>query len=168
MMPSGGGTFGARAGKREVIDVAERKPQDRRLDQLLHVRKQRLSRLERECNEARRYWREQRSALQTLRQRRREILELAYTQWTAARQAFMSMVITNGQFRKAKAVYERGKQEAAQLYLDCRQQAHSCRRAGTDFFEARQRVREANRQQEKLGILRDEMQALAMAQNTEA
>ena len=55
----GQGGLGRRS-KREVVDVAEPKVPDKRLDQLLHVRKQRLGRLERERNEARQLWRARR------------------------------------------------------------------------------------------------------------
>lgn len=157
-----GGAGGGR-GRREVIDVAERKVEDRRLDQLLHVRKQRLGRLERERNEAREAWRAQRLAFRQAKQRWRAMLAEATSQWQRSREQFLQMTLTNGQFSKAKAVYKRLQNEAAQLYLACQEQLRSCREAGTAFFLARMNVLQANRQQEKLGIMRDEIRALAQA-----
>jgi hypothetical protein len=154
-------SVGGRRAKREVIDVAERKVEDRRLDQLLHVRKQRLGRLERERNEARNAWREQRQALRQSKQCWRNMLEQAKEQWQYSRRQFLQMTLTNGEFSKAKAVYKRMQQEAAQLYLACQEKLHRCRQAGAAFFEARRNVLEANRQQEKLVIMRDEIRALA-------
>ncbi len=156
--------FGAPRARREVIDVAERKPQDRRLDQLLHVRKQRLSRLERERNDARRGWQQRRQKLHALKQRWRQAQQDTQLQWQQSRQSFLAMTISNGQFRMAKAVYERMKKETAQLYLDCQNELKRCREAGERFFAARQCVLDANRQQEKLTIMRDELRALTQTE----
>ncbi|WP_034300930.1 hypothetical protein [Herbaspirillum sp. RV1423] len=155
--------LGPRRGKREVIEVAERKVQDKRLDQLLHVRKQRLSRLERECNEARSVWRRRRQKLHQVKQIWRDAVERTQSEWRTARQEFTNMTITSGQFRSAKAIYERMKKEAAQLYLDCQNELSRCRDAGRLFFAARLAVLTANKQQEKLSILRDEIRALEQA-----
>jgi len=154
--------------RREVVDVAERRPPDRRLDRLLQVRKQRLGRLERERNEARAHWRRQRAEFRVLKQRWRQHFLQAQEQWMAARTAFLEMSITNGEFRRAKAVYERMKKEASQLRVDCRQLLHQCRQSGVVFFDARREVMQANRQQEKLGMLRDELRAAEDAANAEA
>ncbi|TWC67318.1 hypothetical protein [Herbaspirillum sp. SJZ099] len=163
-----GAGFGARAGKREVIDVAEMKKPDRRLDQLLHVHKQRLSRLERERNEARQAWREIRQQLSGKKQDWRQLQSRAQSEWMSARTAFFSMGLTNADFKRAKSVYERMKLEAGEMRLACLALARTCRQAGTAFFAARDRVQGANKQQEKLTVLRDEMKALALAQNAEA
>ncbi|HWW05972.1 hypothetical protein [Collimonas sp.] len=152
---------GRRRARREVVEVPERKIEDKRLDQLLNVRKQRLSRLERERNAARAAWRAERQALHDIKQRWREASHQAKEQWRQARAAFLAMSTTSGQFRKAKSMYERMKQDAAQLYMGCQEKLQRCRQAGKVFFEARQCVLEANRQQEKLSILRDEMRLLA-------
>lgn len=159
--------FGTRRGRREVVDVAERRAPDRRLDQLLHVRKQRLGRLERERNETRLAWRDRRRDANGLKGRWREAREQTQVQWAAARAAFSDMRITSGEFRKARAVYERMRKEAAQLHVDSQQAMRACRAAGADFFEARRRVMEADRQQEKLGVLRDELRTAEAAGNAE-
>ncbi|WEF32227.1 hypothetical protein [Pseudoduganella chitinolytica] len=52
-----------RRAKREVVDVPEPRRPDQSLARLLHVRKQRLGRLERERNEARQQWRQARTVL---------------------------------------------------------------------------------------------------------
>ncbi|MBP0597314.1 hypothetical protein J8I26_04310 [Herbaspirillum sp. LeCh32-8] len=163
-----GATLGARPGKREVLDVAEPKKPDRRLDQLLSVRKQRLGRLERERNEARSSWRALRADLVDSKRRWREAAARAQSEWTAARAAFFGMAITNAEFTRAKTVYERMKLEAGRMRLSCATLARDCRRAGADFFSARQRVKDANKQQEKLTVLRDEMKALAAMQDEQA
>lgn len=160
--------FGARPARREVVDVPERRPPDRRLDQLLHVRKQRLTRLERERNEARNEWRTRRRALNGLKRRWREAREQAQLQWQSARASFSEMSITSGDFRKAKAVYERMKKEASQLRIDCQEALRVCRLAGAGFFAARREVMQANKQQEKLSVLRDEIRAIEAARNAEA
>jgi len=163
-----GAGFGARPGKREVIDVAEMKKPDRRLDQLLHVRKARLGRLERERNEARLAWRAVRERLSADKRGWRELKARAQSEWMGARAAFFSMTQTNADFKRAKAVYERMKLEAGEMRLGCLALARKCRAAGTVFFAARDLVKQANKQQEKLTVLRDEMKALALAQNAEA
>ncbi|GEM_PF-1035522 len=160
--------FGKPAGKREVVDVAEPKRPDRRLDQLLNVRKQRLGRLERERNEARSSWRVLRADLGEKTDQWRQARERAQSEWMAARAAFFGMTITNADFKRAKTAYERMKMEAGQMRLACVSLARACRQAGDDYFIARQRVKDANKQQEKLTVLRDEMKALAMAQNEQA
>src|SRR5207244_8048713 len=82
--------------------------------------------------------------------------------WEQSRQDFFSMNITSGQFRKAKAIYERMKKEAASLHAKCIEAVHHCKEGATAFFEARQRVLQANKQQEKLSILRDELKRATM------
>lgn len=154
--------FGGRRSKREVIDVPERKPEDKSLDKLLNVRKQRLDRLERERKDAREAWRETRQQLRTRKEEWRKALEDAKDFWIQARAEFFKMSTTSGQFRKAKAIYERMKSQAAQMQLECREIVKRCKSAKNEFFEARQRVLTANRQQEKLSILRDEIRALTV------
>lgn len=148
-----------RTARREVADVPEPRPPDRRLDQLLHVRKQRLRRFERERNEARQAWRAERSDLAACKERWRHARDEAHAQWQAARTAFSQMTITSGDFKKAKAVYARMKQAASQLRVEWQECRQACRIAGAAFFAARQVVLEANRQQEKLGLLRDALLA---------
>jgi hypothetical protein len=152
----------ARRGKREVIEVLEPKPQDRSLDKLLNVRKQRLDRLERERREARAAWREMRQELRMQKQRWRDAVQAYKDFWQQSREDFFRMALTSGQFRKAKAIYERMKQEAVQMHVDCLEVVSRCKQGRSGFFEARRRVLHANRQQEKLGILRDELRLLNM------
>lgn len=154
--------FGGRRSKREVIDVLEPKPQDKSLDKLLNVRKQRIDRLERERREAREAWRETRQELRTQKQRWRDAVQAYKDFWQQSREDFFRMALTSGQFRKAKAIYERMKQEAAQMRVDCLEVVGRCKQGRSGFFEARRRVLQASRQQEKLGILRDELRLLNM------
>lgn len=150
-----------RRGKREVVDVPEPRRPDQSLAQLLHVRKQRLGRLERERNEARIQWREGRVTLRTRKEERREAVSAADRFWQAARDNFLQMATTSGDLRKAKASYERMKEDAARRYLSWREQLTRCDAAQRAFFDAAARVLAANRQQEKLGILNDELRQLA-------
>ncbi|WP_028100960.1 hypothetical protein [Pseudoduganella violaceinigra] len=151
-----------RRARREVADVAEPKRPDRSLDQLLHVRKQRLGRLERERASARDSWRSSRQALHGFKLRRREAVRQAAEFWQESRARFLQMTITSGQFHLAKERHARMKEEAASLYLRCQEAVRECRMAGARYFEARAEARRAQRQQEKLGIMRDELRALAL------
>jgi hypothetical protein len=72
------------------------------------------------------------------------------------------MATTSGQFRKAKAVYERMKEEAAQLHLACREAVEAAKDKRRLFFAARRRVFEARLQQEKLIMMRDEIRSAQM------
>ncbi|MFC7518732.1 hypothetical protein ACFQUU_27345 [Herbaspirillum sp. GCM10030257] len=158
-MNSAGGQsgFGGPRAKREVIDVPEPKVQDRSLDKLLSVRKQRIDRLERERREMRDAWRKTRAALHDRKQGWRDAEQAYKDFWEEARANFFQMSTTSGQFRKAKAIYERMKGDAAQLRLECLDEVARCKRGRTKFFEAKQRLLQAHRQQEKLSILRDEL-----------
>ena len=150
-----------RRGKREVVDVPEPRRPDRSLDQLLHVRKQRLGRLERERSSARESWRASRQALHDFKLRKREAVRQAAQFWQEARARFLQMTITTGQFHLAKARHARMKEEAASLNLRCQEAVRESRLAGARFFAARNEARRAQRQQEKLGIMRDELKDLS-------
>lgn len=156
--PSLGGT--GRRRQREVIDVPEAVKPNRSLDKLIALRKQRLQRMERERNEAREAWRAERAALRTEKERWREALEQAGEYWRTARAAFLSMTITSGQFRKSKAIYERMKMEAADIRIECGQCAIRCKERRAAFFNLKRECAEANRNHERLNILRDEMIAM--------
>ena len=158
--PFGSAGMAGRRARREVTDVPERKPEDKSLDKLLNVRKHRLDRLERERLAARQAWRELRRELREQKTRWRDAVQAYKDYWQQARQDFFSMASTGGQFRKAKFVYERMKRDAAEMHAECIVIVGRSKDSKTGFFEARQRVLEANRQQEKLGILRDEMRAM--------
>jgi len=150
-----------RRARREVPDVPEPRRHDDSLGRLLHVRKQRLGRLERERNEARQQWRGGRNTLRARKLERRRALDDAAAFWQAARAGFLSMATTSGEFRTAKSRYERMKDDAAACYLRWHEELDRCRAAGDAFFAALAAVRAAQRQQEKLGILRDELRELA-------
>jgi hypothetical protein len=151
--------FGKRA-RREVIEVPERKVEDRSLDKLLNVRKQRLDRLERERIEARKAWRKTRDELHEAKERWKFAEKETIEHWQQAREEFFRMATTSGEFRRAKGVYDRMKWEAKELKLACGEFVKRCKTARTGFFEARRRALDANKQQEKLGILRDEIRLL--------
>lgn len=146
--------------QREVIDIHEPRKQDKSLDKLIVVRKQRIERLERERIEARAAWRETRQALREIKQRWRDAVDAAQDFWQEARAGFFKMTITSGQFRRAKAMYERMKADAAQLHLECREAVAPCKAARSEFFAARRRALDAYREHEKLGLLRDELRLL--------
>ena len=148
-------------GKREVVDVPEPRRHDDSLGKLLHVRKQRLGRLERERNEARQRWRGLRETLRARKLERRRVLAETAAFWQEARAAFFSMTTTSGEFRVAKARYEKMKEHAAACYLAWREELGRCDAAQRAFFDAQEAVRAAQRQQEKLGILRDELREQA-------
>jgi hypothetical protein len=154
------GLGGKPRGKREVIDVPEPKPEDKSLDRLLNVRKQRMDRLERERRESREAWKAKRVDLHDAVQRCRAARQATQDYWQQARAEFLNMVTTSGQYQKTKAIYARMKDAAAQCYLECQEEAAHCRAARDAFFEARRCVIHANKQQEKLGILRDEIRRL--------
>jgi uncharacterized protein (DUF3084 family) len=149
-----------RSSRREVIDVPETRPADKSLDLLLKLRKQRIERYEQERRRTRVEWRQQRTELRDLKKRRRQALQDAKDFWKQARDQFLSMVTTSGQYRKAKAIYERMKQSASQLYEECQGAVSRSRLSRTAFFEACKALRDAQRQHEKLGMLRDEIRLL--------
>jgi hypothetical protein len=155
-----------RRAKREVVDVPEPRRPDQSLARLLHVRKQRLGRFERERNEARQQWREGRVALRERKQARRLAVGAANRFWQSARDSFLQMATTSGDLRKAKATYARMKEDAARLYLAWQEELARCDAARRVFFDALTRVLAANRQQEKLTIMNDELRQLA-ARNEE-
>jgi hypothetical protein len=152
--------------RREVVDVAEPKKPDRRLDKLAHVRKQRLRRYERERNEKCEIWRRQRHELKKKRQLWRTQQQQAVQFWEEQRQAFFAMTISSGNFRAAKFTYQRMLAQAAQTHLEAREQAQRCRQDGKVFFAALRQVRQARLQQEKLDFMRDELRMLSL-QETE-
>lgn len=153
-----------RRARREVVDVPEPRCPDQSLARLLHVRKQRLGRLERERNEARQEWRAGRASLRQRKEARRHAVSAAEEFWHSARDSFLQMVTTSGDLRKAKATYARMKEDAARLYLAWQEELARCDAAQRRYFGAAALVLAANRQQEKLGILNDELRQLAARQ----
>ncbi|AIY39670.1 hypothetical protein LT85_0510 [Collimonas arenae] len=151
--------MGRKRSKRELIDVAERKKEDKSLDKLIAVRRQRLDRMEFERLEARQQWRQQRARLRQEKQGWSDAVAQAQAYWQQARAGFFKMTTSSGQFRQSKAVYERLQQAAALLLQQAWQTVAACRVAGRAFFDANQQLSEARRQLEKLSILRDEIRS---------
>ncbi len=152
--------FGAAKSKREPVEVAEPKPQDKSLDKLLGVRKQRLDRMERERRDARTAWQSARADLREAKLAWRAAMDATREFWAQARKDFMSMATTSGNYQKSKAQYERMKLAAADERVLCMEALDQCRMRRSMFFAARKRVLAANRQQEKLTIIRDELRLL--------
>jgi hypothetical protein len=149
-----------RRSRREVIDVPEMRPPDKSLDLLLTLRKGRIERYQQERGLAHAEWRRQRAELRDLKERRRQALRDAKDYWQQARDQFLSMVTTSGQYRRAKAIYERMKQSASKLYEECQGAVSRCRSSRTGYFDACKALSDARRQHEKLGMLRDEIRLL--------
>ena len=149
--------FGAPKAKREPIEVVEPKPPDRTLDKLLGVRKQRLDRLERERKDARDAWKAARAVFREKKLQWRAAVEDAAYYWRQARKEFLAMNTTSGQYQKSKAVYERMKNAATDQRVWCLEALKRCKLKRGEFFAARERVLSANRQQEKLTVMRDEL-----------
>jgi hypothetical protein len=153
------GTLG-RMSKREVLDVPEIPRPDKEFDMLIKLRKQRVERFEQERSLAREEWRKKRAELRDLKERWRQAVQDAKDFWKLARDNFLGMVMTSGQYRKAKAIYGRMKEQASQLYMECQDAVKHCRTARTKFFDAGRKLNEARRQHEKLSMLRDEIRLL--------
>lgn len=149
--------LGKERSRREATDVPERRVEDSRLHDLIALQRLRVERSERERSEARESWRAARNELRRARLRWRSAAQEAKAEWEQARAGFFKMVTTSGQFRKARAIYERKKAHAEQLHLQSCETAASCRERGRLFFQACRRVLDANRHQEKFHMLRDEM-----------
>jgi hypothetical protein len=144
--------------RREVRDVPEMRRDRDELAGVIGVRKQRLNRLERERVQELAAWRDSRTALRAAKQRWRMAVRDAREFWQQTRAGFLRMEMTSGQFRKAKATYERMKSQATKLHLECREVLATCKQARSRYFDARRCVIEAHRQQEKLVLMRDEIQ----------
>ncbi|HEY8023269.1 MAG TPA: hypothetical protein VIF60_01795 [Burkholderiaceae bacterium] len=151
------GVFSVRRPKREVVDVVEAPRKDDGLGHLLQIRKQRIERFERESVLARGQWRNARATLHAAKERWRDAKRDAAEFWRCARSDFLRMNMTSGDFRKAKAIYERMKETAAQLHLECGEAIGPCKKIRAEFFTAKKSANEATRQFEKLGILRGEL-----------
>ncbi|MES2743024.1 MAG: hypothetical protein V4754_19035 [Pseudomonadota bacterium] len=151
------GAFGGRPARREPVDVLEPRKPDRQLDQLIAVRTHRISTFERARLRARQSWRLERAGLRRAAQDWRDAVEQSQQCWRDARAEFFAMRSTSGDFRRAKAVYERMKRAALELQAAAVRAVEPCRDARRAFFTARDQLREAQRQQEKLTILRDQI-----------
>jgi hypothetical protein len=144
--------------RREPVEVAEPRAPDRTLERLIGVRKHRLERLERERRDARDHWRQTRAALRLTKLLWRGARQAASDHWDHARQQFFAMETDSRQFRAAQGGFERMKRETGQRLLAWRDNVAGSRAAGSAFFAAHDRLRQARRQQEKLDMLREQMQ----------
>ena len=154
--------------KREVIDVDEPKKEENGLNQLIAVRKQRIDRIELEVVAARQEWRMVRKALHEVKARWRNAAKEADDFWREARADFFRMNTTSGEFRRAKAQYERMKGQASKLKLQSHEAVVPCKEQRAAFFSARLHLIDVKRQYEKLGILRDELALTAKLQEQAA
>lgn len=145
--------FGGARARREAVEVAEPKRQDKSLLKLINVHKRRLERMERECLAARSEWRGQRINVGEIKQQWRDAKQEAIDFWMQARAEFFRMEITSGKFRTAKAVYERKKLDAEKIHLQAREAALAARESGRHYFECKQLLRAAHMRSEKLTIL---------------
>ena len=150
-------SLGRQTRRREAVEVAEPRRQDRQLDGVIRVRRQRQQRLERERGAALRQWRAARAALAEARRALRVQRGAAAEHWTRARADFFSMRSDSLAFRAAKSVYQRLQQQAEQGLLAWRQQRAAAADAGAAFFDARRAAALARLKQEKLQLLREEM-----------
>lgn len=139
--------------RREAVEVAEPKRQDKRLPKLINVHKRRLERMERECIAARSLWRAERDTVGEIKQQWRDAKQEAIEFWAESRAEFFRMEITSGKFRTAKAVYERKKLDAEKIHLQACEAALSARDAGRAYFESKQLLRAGHLRAEKLTIL---------------
>lgn len=166
MKPSAHDRFAQKRVRKEAIDVPEEPRKDRSLDQLIQVHEHRLQRLERERKNARNAWRETRRTLTQLKEQWRNALQESQTYWQNARTRFFAMQITSGEFRRSKAVYERLKQDAAELKAGAVDHVSVCRDTKKGFFSACQMLKAAYLHIEKLKTLRDEMRRQSQEVNT--
>jgi hypothetical protein len=152
-MPDALALFGGAGPRREAVEVAEPKRQDKRLPKLINVHKRRLERMERECIAARNQWRSQRITIGEIKRQWRDAKQEAIDFWMQSRAEFFRMEITSGKFRTAKAVYERKKLDAEKIHLQAREAAIAARNAGHHYFDCKQLLRAAHLRGEKLTIL---------------
>ena len=143
--------------RREPVEVDEPRAKNRQLDPLLALRRHRVTRLEQERLQARARWRAQRGALRDAIASWRAASAHAGAEWQQARQAFFAMSCTSGQFRAARAAFERMQREAAALRAGACVAAANGRQAGRAFFGAMAIYRQAQRQQEKLQAVCDQL-----------
>jgi hypothetical protein len=145
--------FDTARARREPIDIAEPKRQDKSLPKLIGVHKRRLERMEWECRDARKQWRAQRAIVTEVKQNWRDAKQAALDFWAASRAEFFRMEISSGKFRTAKAAYERKKIEAEKIHLQAREEALQARGAGHDYFLRKAEVRAGHLRSEKLDML---------------
>lgn len=138
-------------------EIPEEPRRDLSFDRLIAVHQNRLRRLERERLDARSAWRDARTQLRRRKEHWRNAVDDAKRYWHDARAGFLKMVITSGQFRQAKAVYERLKLEAAEMRLEAVEMVPRCRQAEQAFFDLCRRLAHERLHVEKLRIASDEL-----------
>lgn len=149
-----------RNGKTRAREIAEfsalRKP-DTDLGQLISLRKLRIDRLEHEHNELRVKLQQAKSELHVKKMRWRAAVRASFEFWQSARQEFFMMSTTSGQFRQAKARYERMKKDASQKRLECIELLRPCLEKRKDFFLTKKNLNEARHQHEKLLLMQEQL-----------
>ena len=146
--------------RREPVDLPEPARPDPRMGELGRLRALRTAGAEREQLALRKRWRQERAALRQAVEAWRAGERRTRDDWQAARAAFFAMQCSGGQFRAAKAAYERGRQGGALARAAAQEQAAGCRASGRRFFAAGEALRQARKRQEKLRILDQELKRL--------
>ncbi|GAA4016728.1 hypothetical protein [Actimicrobium antarcticum] len=145
--------FALTSPRREPVDVAEPKRQDKSLLKLIGVHKRRLEWMEWQCRQALVDWRERRHVVTQIKQEWRDAKQHATDFWAGARAEFFRMEISSGKFRTAKGAYERKKLDAEKVHVRAREAANEARQAGRTYFVAKQELRAGHLRSEKLDIL---------------
>lgn len=148
---------GGRPRRREPVEVAEPARPDRRLAELGVLRGLRTAGAERLQQAMRGAWRRERAALRVAIEAWRAAERRTHREWSEARAAFFAMRSTSGQFRAAKARYERARADSALQAAAARGAVPGCRAAGRRFFAACAALAAARKRQEKLALLEQEL-----------
>lgn len=143
--------------RREPVDVPDPARPDPRMAELGRLRTLRTASAERAQLAQRGVWRAARESLRAQVAAWRAGEEKTLQDWLDARAAFFAMRCSGGQFRAAKAAYERGRREGTLARAAAREQAGVCRSDGRRYFAAGEEVRRARKRQEKLRILDQEL-----------
>ncbi|AWL03531.1 hypothetical protein ACFOHT_05675 [Massilia oculi] len=146
--------------RREPVDVKDPARPDPRMAELGRLRQLRTASAEREQLARRAAWRTARAALHAAVAAWRAGEARTMRDWQDARAAFFAMRCSGGQFRAAKAAYERGRREGAVARAAAQEQVGACRADGRRYFAAGEEVRRARKRQEKLRILDGELRRL--------
>lgn len=146
--------------RREPVDLADPARPDPRMAELGRLRTLRTASAEREQLALRGAWRAARQGLHAAITAWRAGERQTQHDWQEARAAFFAMRCSGGQFRAAKAAYERGRREGALARAAALAQAADCRADGRRYFAAGDAVRQARKREEKLRILDGELRRL--------
>lgn len=143
--------------RREPVELPEPARPDPRLAELGRLRALRSASAERQQQALRAAWRRERAALHEATGAWREADRRAHHEWGEARAAFFAMRSTSGQFRAAKARYERACADSALQRAALHQAVDACRVAGRSFFAACAALRAARKRQETFALLEQEL-----------